>query len=127
MLPHALEDNNYPNWFIKKTFNRFKFSKIEEQEKSKTQKGIVTLPYVPDITEVLNHIITKPNFRVCTKPLRTIKQILRNLKHPTEPKQQSGVIYEIPCLDCDGIYIGETGWAFGTRCIEHTLDVNPKI
>ena len=88
MLRHALEDNNYPNWFIKKTFNRFKYSKIEEQEKSKNYKEIVTLPYVPDITEVLNRIITKPNFRVCTKPLRTIKQILRNLKHPTEPKQQ---------------------------------------
>ena len=25
MLQRALEDNNYPNWLIKKTFNRFRF------------------------------------------------------------------------------------------------------
>ena len=34
--------------------------------------------------------------------------------------------YEIPCLDCVGIYIGETGRAFLTRCKEHMRDVNSK-
>ena len=121
-----MENNNYPNWFIKKTFNRFKFSEIEKQEKSKTYKGIVTLPYLPDINKTLNRIITKENIRVCTKPFQTIKQILPNLKDPVEPKQQPGVIYEIPSLHCDGNYIGETGRAFCTRCKEHMCDVNPK-
>ena len=126
MLRRALEDNNYPNWFTKKTINRFKFSKIEKQEKSKNYKGIVTLPYFQDIIEILNRIITKQNTRVYTKPLQTIKPILPNLKDPIEPKQQPGIIYEIPCLHCDGIYIGETGRAFCIRCKEHMRDVNPK-
>ena len=116
----------YLNWFIKKTFNRFQFSKIEEQEKSKNYKGIVTLTYLQDITEILNRIITKQNIRVCTNPLQTIKQILPNLKDPIELKQQPGVIYEIPCLHCDGIYIGETGSVFCTRCKEQMCDRNPK-
>ena len=76
-------------------------SKIEKQEENKNYKGIVTLPYFPDITEILNRIITKPNIRICTKPLQTIKQILPNRKDPIEPKQQPGVIYEIPCLYSD--------------------------
>ena len=42
MLLRTLEDNNYPNWLIKKTF---KFNKIEKQEKSKNYKGTVALPY----------------------------------------------------------------------------------
>ena len=96
MLRNALEDNNYPNWLIKKTFNRFKFIKIEIQEKSNNYKVIVTLPYFQDITEILNRIITKQNIRVYTKPLEIIKQILPNLKDPIEPEQQLGVIYEIP-------------------------------
>ena len=33
MLRCTLEDNNYPNWLIQKTFNRFKLNKIEKQEK----------------------------------------------------------------------------------------------
>ena len=53
-------------------------------------------------------------------------QILPHLKDLIEPKQQPRVIYEIPCLHCVGIYIGETGWAFRTRCKEHMRDVNPK-
>ena len=56
MLRRTLEDNNYPNWLIKKTFNRFKFNKIEKQEKSNNYKGIVTLPYFQDITKILNRI-----------------------------------------------------------------------
>ena len=59
MLRCALEDNNYPNWLIKKTSNQFKFNKIEKQEKSKNYKGIVTLPYFQDITKILDRIITK--------------------------------------------------------------------
>ena len=79
-----------------------------------------------DITEILNRIITKQNTRVDTKPFQTIKQILPNLKDPIEVMQQPEVIYEIPCLHCDGIYIGETFKAFCTRCKEHMRDVNPK-
>ena len=48
------------------------------------------------------------------------------MKDPIEPKQQLGVIYDIPCLHCDGIYIGETGRVFRTRFKEHMRDVNPK-
>ena len=126
MLRRTLEDNNYPNWLIKKTFNRFEFNKIEKHEKSKNYKGTVTLHYFQDITEILSRIIKKQNIRVYTKPFQTINQILPNLKDSIEPKQQPGVIYEIPCLHCVGIYIGETGRAFRTRCKEHMRDVNPK-
>ena len=106
--------------------NQFKLNKIEKQEKSKNYKGIVTLSYFQDITEILNRMIKKQNIRVHTKPFQTIKQILSNLKDLIEPKQQPGVIYEIPCLHCVGIYIGETGRAFRTRCKEHIRHVNPK-
>ena len=115
MLRRTLEDNNYPNWLIKKTFNRFRSNKIEKHEISKNYKGTVTLPYFQDLTEILSRIIKKQNIRVYTKPFQTIKQILPNLKDSIEPKQQPGVIYEIPCLDCVGIYIGETGRAFSYK------------
>ena len=78
------------------------------------------------ITEILSCIIKKQNIRVYTKPFQTIKQILPNLKDSIEPKQQPGVIYEIPCLHCVGIYIGETDRAFCTRFKEHMRDVNSK-
>ena len=40
--------------------------------------------------------------------------------------KQSGVVYSIPCEDCDVEYIGETGRAFGTRQDEHERAVRLK-
>ena len=97
---------------------------MRNKKKAKNCKGLVTLPYFQDITEILNRIITNQNIREYTKPLQTIKQISPNLKDPIEPKQQLRVIYEIPCLHYVGIYIGETGRAFRTRFKEHMHDVN---
>ena len=36
-----------------------------------------------------------------------------------------GVVYQIPCRDCTGIYIGETGRAYKTRLAEHERDLKP--
>ena len=38
---------------------------------------------------------------------------------------QRGVGYKILCLDCTGVYIGETGRSFKTRRKEHQRDVKP--
>ena len=42
------------------------------------------------------------------------------------PKRISGIVYSIPCEDCDVEYIGETGRAFGTRQGEHERAVRLK-
>ena len=34
-----------------------------------------------------------------------------------------GAIYKIPCKDCFGVYIGETGRCFNTRLSEHKRDL----
>ena len=33
--------------------------------------------------------------------------------------EKSGLVYEIPCRDCDAVYIGETGRSLKTRKREH--------
>ena len=47
------------------------------------------------------------------------KDVLGELK-------QSGVVYSIPCEDCDVEYIGETGRTFGTQQDEHERAVRLK-
>ncbi len=41
------------------------------------------------------------------------------MKTPTLDEKKTGVIYEIPCLDSETIYIGETGRYMGKRMLEH--------
>ena len=37
-----------------------------------------------------------------------------------------GVVYQIPCGDCTGFNIGETGRAYKTRLAEHKSDLRPE-
>ena len=43
----------------------------------------------------------------------------RNLKDRVEPCDEIGAMYRINCMDCDDIYIGETGRTTRVRCLEH--------
>ena len=36
-----------------------------------------------------------------------------------------GGVYKIPCKDCSGVYIGETGRCFNTRLFDHKRDLKP--
>ena len=42
-----------------------------------------------------------------------------------ESSSRPDVVYQIPCRDCTGIYIGETGRAYKTRLAEHKRDLKP--
>ena len=39
----------------------------------------------------------------------TLRSSLVHVKQPREEKKKKGVIYEVPCKDCECVYIGETG------------------
>ena len=69
---------------------------------------------------------SKRFIKVCTKPIKTIKNILPITKDFIDFNQRTGAIYQIPCKNCSGIYIGETSRSFKTRCSEHKRDLNPR-
>ena len=58
---------------------------------------------------------------VCSvfKPCRTIRQMLVRVKNGIPEDRRKGVIYEIPCKDCEKLYIGETGRTLKKRVSEH--------
>ena len=47
------------------------------------------------------------------------QKFLVHVKHPREDKRKKGVIYEVPCKDCQCVYIGETGRTMEKRLSEH--------
>jgi len=56
------------------------------------------------------------------KTLKTLKDLMPKMKDKIYPNQQRRTVYKIPCKDCDGIYISETGRAFQTHLKEHQRD-----
>ena len=58
-------------------------------------------------------LMSRPRSRLKFPNLRMYRASL------TLPVKSTGLIYRIPCLDCDSSYIGETGRTLDTRLSEH--------
>ncbi len=57
-------------------------------------------------------------------PHRTLRSYLVHPKDKIEDRQKSGVVYSIPCNNCDAKYVGETGRTFGVRLEEHRKEAD---
>ena len=66
------------------------------------------------------------NIKVALKPHLTIGSLFPRPKDPVPKDQARGVIYSIPCKDCEKLYIGETKRKFNTRLREHKKAVEQK-
>ena len=86
------------------------------QEKS---RAVVTVPYVRSFTEKIQRIFTKHRVATVIKPQTTLRQVLVHPKDKVKKHEKAGVVYKIPCSQCEKVYIGETGRRLGTRITEH--------
>ena len=82
-------------------------------------KRVVTVPYVHSFTEKIQRIFTKHRVATVVKPQTTLRQVLVHPKDKVEKQKKAGVVYKIPCSQCEKVYIGETGRQLGTRITEH--------
>ena len=62
------------------------------------------LPHLAGFTEKITRTFKAFNIKVCTKAIKTIKNILPTMKDFIDFNQQTGAIYQIPCKNCSGIY-----------------------
>ena len=83
------------------------------------------LPYAPEYFEALSKILRNVGILVRCKPHLTLKDMQPKAKDSVERSSRPGVVYQIPCRDCTGIYIGETAPAYKTRLTEHKRDLKP--
>ena len=94
------------------------------QPEPQCKEHTLCLPYVQGLSEkiestcrsVSNSVLKiKPVFR----PVRTIRRTLVRVKNRIPEEKKTGVVYEVPCKDCDGVYVGETGRTLKKRISEH--------
>ena len=53
------------------------------------------------------------------RPVKTIRHILPSPKDPYTTEDKSCVVYQIPCSDCDYVYIGQTKRGLKSRLADH--------
>ena len=99
----------------KESYYKKKPKKDKAQEKS---RGVVTVPYVHSFTEKIQRIFTKHKVATVVKPLTTLRQVLVHPKDKVEKQKKTGVVYKIPCSQCEKVCISETEGQLGTRITE---------
>ena len=74
----------------------------------------VTLPYIERSSEKLRRAFNIAGVPTSFKPYRTLKQ--------------SGTVYELSYLNCESVYVGETGRKLEKRLAEHNQGLlNPNL
>ena len=117
-LNKVFKSNGYPTGFIHRATNK----KIPEPRGQQPSTRIC-ITYIKGIGEQIRKICNREGIQVTFRSRRTLRTILTKVK-PSQPDTDiKGVVYRIPCKDCDETYIGETGRTLKTRLQEHKRDV----
>ena len=83
---------------------------------------VVPLPYVPFLSENLACFFKYFSYKVVHCRYNTLEFLMSKLKPDTPKLQSGGVVYQIPCADCDISYIGQTKQPLAKRLNGHKYD-----
>ncbi|BHF74452.1 hypothetical protein SprV_0501753800 [Sparganum proliferum] len=123
-LWHLFLVNGYPRSFVNKClFQRHTKTDGEANQKPEVLR---VLPYMRNISEATERMLRPLNVGVGHRPEATIRRLIMQPKGRLPPKDMSGVIYRVNCLDCQANYCGMTNKRLKTRIHEHSLAVKRK-
>ena len=84
---------------------------------------MIYLPYVQQTSEHIQRICRQIGVKAVFKSQGTLREALMKVKNPRPQLLKKGVVYEVPCMDCNKSYIGETGRTLQKRLVEQKAAV----
>ncbi len=87
------------------------------------ESKLLVLPHIKGISEKIEQICSPLNIKVNFQSLTTLRKLLVHVKQATPMEKKKGVVYSIPCMDCDSVYVSETGRNLEKRLKEHQYAV----
>lgn len=135
-IRNILQINNYPNTIINELINN-KLQQLKNQnniqQTSKAKSGnpkFYSVTYVPHLTDnlTLNNTISieREKTSFAHRSNSTLNTIFTNTKPRIDKKDQHNVVYQIPCKECNRIYIGTTKRKLAVRLSEHEADIRRR-
>ena len=82
-----------------------------------------SIPYIQGTSEKIRRVLNEAGVKVAMKPIHTIGRILPSPKDPLTLEEKSCLVYQVPCFDCDFVYIGQTKRDLKSRLAEHKLAI----
>ena len=117
-LRTTFRKNGYPRGFITGAMKSRREQEETQQAEEPERKTLCVLPYVRGTSDKLGNVCKKLGVQPVFQQRRTLRSLLTRVKGP-QKHVDKGVVYQIPCAQCDEVYIGETGRPLKTRITEH--------
>lgn len=114
--------NGYPHKLICKLL---KHKKPDNPPDPNPQPTYYSLPYVNNLSENLNKLLTKDNKdkKFAYKKPKPMSSLFSHTKDPVPKEMKSHLIYEIPC-ECEKSYFGHTISHLKTRVYAHKRSID---
>ena len=110
-IKDTLQSNQFPTPICSNTF----FSKTTQNRiSSNNYTTFVSIPYVQGVSEPIKRLLAQVGIEVALKPYFTLSSVFRKPKDVICDEKKCGLVYKIPCRDCDAVYVGETGRSLST-------------
>ena len=117
-LREVFKANGYPETMVNRSLRTRSISSNSTQASQALSK-LLLLPYVPELSERIEKMCRPLGVKTVCRSRCTLRSSLVHVKQPREDKKKKGVIYEVPCKDCECVYIGETGRTLEKLLSEH--------
>jgi hypothetical protein len=103
----------------------FRKQSQKQQEKTVARKKWVTFTHFSPLIRRVTNLFKQTNLKVAFRTTNTIKQKKKKKQVYKDPSR----IYKLKCNTCNGVYVGQSGWALNVRYKEHIRYIrtnNPK-
>lgn len=128
IIETILKNNNYPKAF----YNRLlKNHSSTTNRTPSTQTSVVEnvdlkrcrFPNIPTLSTKFQSLFKKESsISLVLYNTKTTNDLFSRVKDKESKVNRSGLIYEIPCKDCNAVYIGQTKQKLKTRISQHRSD-----
>ena len=119
-IHQTLQNNGFPRHMS--SSDQFLAQQTESHPRSQppdTYSAFISIPYVLGVSEPIKRVLAQVVVGVALKPHCMLSSVFRKPKDRNVESEKSGLVYKIPCRDCDAVYIGETGRSLKIRKREH--------
>ena len=123
-MKEVFHANGYLDSVIKKTSaHTYRQGDDEEKDGESEKPKILYLPYVKGLLETIQRMCRRMGVKTVFRSHGMLRELLMKVKTRIPEENKRDIVYQIPCLDCESSYIGETGRKLKKRITEHKAAV----
>lgn len=116
-------NNGYPKYLLKKLIYNSNFFDGPTDDNNQQPLKYRKLPHINGLTDrIVSFFKDFPEIKIAKYNTLTNAHLFSKIKDKTPDLLKSNVIYELPCLGCEGVYIGQTSQWLKQRITQHKSD-----